>query len=158
MTEGQKNQMAASNAPLRVAPDPYAGPRRVFCIVACVVLGLSVTLAYLHLPGPPCLVRLLCHIPCPGCGLTRSFKTLCGGNVVDSLRYHPLGLPLFALLTMYAVSIMAAGSFSYFRTVRDRIEAAVLNPKFWLGATVLLISVWVVRMGLAGAGNTYFWW
>jgi len=38
-----------------------------------------------------CPVLRICHIPCPGCGLTRSVKFLLLGDVTSSMRYHPLG-------------------------------------------------------------------
>ena len=74
MEDRQEKQVEMSGAFATTAIDPLARQRVVFCTAACILLGLSVTLAYFHVPGPPCLVRLMCHIACPGCGLTRSFK------------------------------------------------------------------------------------
>lgn len=158
MEDRQEKQVEMSGASTTIAVDPLARQRVVFCTAACILLGLSATLAYFHVPGPPCLVRLMFHIACPGCGLTRSFKELCGGNVIASFRYHPLGLPFFAILTAYASAVIASGPLPYFRIIRDRIEAAVSSPKFLVGVTILMISVWTIRMGLSWAGNNYFWW
>src|SRR5256885_17256930 len=63
---------------------------------ASVLLGTFV-LSLTSLHGPICLSRTLFHMPCPGCGLTRSFVSLWHGQVLLSLRYHPFGLPLFIL-------------------------------------------------------------
>lgn len=41
-----------------------------------------------------CLFRRLSGIPCPGCGLTRAFLHLLGGDLVGSLRLHPAALVL----------------------------------------------------------------
>ncbi len=39
-----------------------------------------------------CIVRQLFHIPCPGCGLTRSFIAIVHGQFVQSYDSHPAGL------------------------------------------------------------------
>jgi hypothetical protein len=49
-----------------------------------------------HLPSV-CLFYNLTGLPCPGCGLTRSFVCLGHGHWRESLHWHPLG-PLFFLI------------------------------------------------------------
>lgn len=45
------------------------------------------------LPGIPCLFKALLGIPCPSCGMTRSWQALAQGEWALALRMHPL-LPL----------------------------------------------------------------
>ena len=40
--------------------------------------------------GFPCLFHLLTGLYCPGCGGTRAFRALLAGNLLLSIRYHPL--------------------------------------------------------------------
>lgn len=47
-------------------------------------------LTNVKLPGM-CGSRALFGIECPGCGLTRSFVSLAGGDLRESLSFHPLG-------------------------------------------------------------------
>jgi len=42
-----------------------------------------------------CLFYHLTGLPCPGCGLTRSFVFLGHGHFVEALHWHPLGPAIF---------------------------------------------------------------
>ena len=42
----------------------------------------------------PCLFKLVFHIPCPGCGLTRAFKELFKLNISKALYYNILCIPI----------------------------------------------------------------
>ena len=50
-----------------------------------------------HLPSV-CLFYHLTGLPCPACGLTRSFVCLGHGQWRESLHWHPLGPPLFLVV------------------------------------------------------------
>jgi len=41
--------------------------------------------------------RRILDMPCPGCGLSRSFVALSHGNLWAALRFHPLGPFLYLL-------------------------------------------------------------
>lgn len=56
--------------------------------------GEHVSVGPLELP-PMCLSEALFHVPCPGCGLTRSFILIAHGHPAEAARYHRLGLPLY---------------------------------------------------------------
>jgi accessory gene regulator protein AgrB len=42
-----------------------------------------------------CVFKNLTNLPCPGCGLTRSFVYLAHGDITDSIRMNPFGIILF---------------------------------------------------------------
>ena len=48
----------------------------------------------------------LFHIPCPGCGLTRSMILLFQGKWLESIRYNVLGIPLFVCCLIYLVAFI----------------------------------------------------
>jgi hypothetical protein len=50
-----------------------------------------------HLPVV-CPLRTFTGLPCPGCGLTRSFIALGHLHVADAFTLHPLGPPFYALV------------------------------------------------------------
>ncbi len=56
---------------------------------------------------PQCLVHRLTGLQCPFCGMTRAARSLCSGEVEQSLAYNPLLLPTLAVL---AVSIVKGGT------------------------------------------------
>lgn len=52
------------------------------------LLGLAVPFPIF----PPCPMLTVTGVPCPMCGMTRSVRSLAGGDVGASLRYQPLGI------------------------------------------------------------------
>lgn len=42
-----------------------------------------------------CLFRSFTGIPCPGCGLTRSFIAIARGDFADAISYHLFGIVIF---------------------------------------------------------------
>lgn len=83
-----------------------------------------------------CPFRLLTGLPCPGCGLTRSWVFAVHGDIGASLSAHPFGLPLLGLVLVLAVVLLIrragrrAGP-NLDRLVRHPLTVAVLAG--WLG-------------------------
>lgn len=50
-----------------------------------------------------CPLRTLTGIPCPGCGLTRSFVAIAQGHLYEAASFHILGIVFFLLLAFCAV-------------------------------------------------------
>lgn len=75
-----------------------------------------------------CPFRLLTGIPCPACGLTRSWVHLAHGDLATSLSSHPVGPALMALTMLAAVAASA-----YAVTGRW-----LVRPRLLLGALVVL--------------------
>jgi hypothetical protein len=118
-------------------------------LIAAGVLLISVTVTYAGLSGPPCLWRTLLHIPCPGCGLTRSIKALWHGELIQSFRYHPLGIPI--------VIGCVAALMPWPAALKKRFPPYL--PLWIAGITVvLMIGIWLLRMALAWSGNDFFEW
>ena len=49
------------------------------------------------LPGV-CVWQRYTGLDCPGCGLTRCFISIAHGDLAAALRYHPVGVVLFAVV------------------------------------------------------------
>lgn len=54
----------------------------------------------------PCLFKKLSHIPCPGCGLTRSFLSIFKLDLLSCLKYNLLGLPLFLFFLLINIFLI----------------------------------------------------
>ena len=54
----------------------------------------------------PCFFRYLTNIPCPGCGLTRSFLAILDFDIVNAIRYNVLGIPLFILIIILNIYLV----------------------------------------------------
>jgi hypothetical protein len=67
------------------------------------VAGAAVVLlvSYFYVPGRMmplsfCMLKNVFGIPCPLCGMTRSFCSLSHGHMTDAVVYHPAGPMLYA--------------------------------------------------------------
>jgi len=96
----------------RPAGHQVLGARATLIQAAIAGLGLAtVSASFLYAPlvqhGPIlCPFRLLTGLPCPSCGLTRSFCAMSHGHLVQALTEHWMGPALFAA-TALAVPIFA---------------------------------------------------
>lgn len=75
--------------------------------------------------GFPCLFHLLTGLYCPGCGGTRAFRALLAGNLLLSIRYHPLVAYMAVVLTTELVSF--------------GVSRAAKNPRYYLGHEKFLV-------------------
>ena len=68
------------------------------------VAAISGISAIATLLQPRCPVAALLHRPCPGCGMTRALRLLGAGHVGESLRMHPLAVPVLASAALLALA------------------------------------------------------
>lgn len=73
-------------------------------------------------------------IPCPGCGLTRSFVCLAHGHVREALLWHPLGPVMFSAAVLYLV-----GTTLRWKWPAEKVAFATL--------AVFLLIFWGLRLG-----------
>jgi Protein of unknown function (DUF2752) len=92
-----------------------------------------------------CIVALVVHRPCPGCGMSRALRLLADGDLVASLRMHPLALPAVLAATLAAVATvwatMSLGS--PMRMHRTRLGRVAV----WFGVAVYAATLvlWTAR-------------
>lgn len=84
----------------------------------------------------PCPVRLLAGVPCPGCGMTRAFVALLGGDVAAAWAYNPF------FLAPAAVTLGASLPPS-----RPRALLASASRRVAPLGLVLALLWWVQRLG-----------
>jgi Protein of unknown function (DUF2752) len=105
-----------------IAPDQELDAREIRARIFMAGLGLAtIAASVLYAPyvshGPVlCPFRFATGLPCPGCGLTRSFCAMAHGRVADAFGFHWLGPPLF-VVTVIAIPLLIAEILS-----RRRIE------------------------------------
>lgn len=54
----------------------------------------------------PCLFKSIIKIPCPSCGLTRSFKSILDLKLLDAIKYNILSIPLFIILIIINILLI----------------------------------------------------
>lgn len=65
-----------------------------------IIIAIAIYLFY-KLKIRICLIYNIFHVPCVGCGLTRSIVFLLHGDIFSSLKYNLLGIPIVILLIAY---------------------------------------------------------
>jgi len=53
-----------------------------------------------------CPLKMLTGLPCPSCGITKSWMFLYRGNIYKSLYFHLFGIPMFALAILLAIKLI----------------------------------------------------
>jgi hypothetical protein len=108
--------------------------------------GLAILVAWL-IPagrldrGPVlCPFRRITGLPCPTCGLTRSWNAALHGQLRESVAFHPLGL-----LTVVGAAAIAAGI-----DEREPVLARRLRSRAVVGSIVAgWVAVWLIRLRTA---------
>ncbi|MEQ8349954.1 MAG: DUF2752 domain-containing protein [Leptospiraceae bacterium] len=86
-----------------------------------------------------CFFYSITGLPCPGCGMTRSVHFLIHGDLIHSLKYHPLGF-----VTLGICLLVVATLFSIKATqIYEFLESAAL--KFATPALILILLFAVFR-------------
>ncbi len=110
--------------------------------LALIALGASLIFDPLVRIGdsPVCPVRRLTGIPCPSCGLTRSFVAIGNGDLGTAFAFHPLGPALY--LGLIAVVLRAVIAIIRNRPIRrTRVETTV-----GIGLAVALLVIGGARL------------
>ena len=96
-----------------------------------------------------CLLRRTTGLPCPTCGMTRSFCAMGRGDLRDAFRQHPLGPVLHALLAFVMVRSAVAAVWG------RRLFARTARLLLWSVPALLAaaVVVWVVRLWGMFAGG-----
>ena len=76
-------------------------------------------------------------MPCPTCGLTRSWSAALHGRLVESVRFHPLGP-----LTLVGAGAFAAGIHERKPELVTRLKS---RPVAWSMAAGW-VAVWLIRV------------
>jgi len=115
-------------------------------LLAMVVMGSALVLPYFMLAASPdieskqswCPVKLMTGLPCPGCGMLKSWCFLTHGDLMHSLLHHPLGI------IAYVVGI---GAF-FWALVEYRANKVYPLPwhgntsvVFWVGGVAALVHI-----------------
>lgn len=87
-----------------------------------------------------CPFRRLTGLPCPTCGLTRSWIAALHGRLGESVALHPLGP-----LTLVAAAAMAAGIDDRAPALTRRLRSPAVVGSMAAG----WVAIWMIRMGAA---------
>ena len=122
---------------------------RVFAVCA---VALAFVLPAQGIGVPLCYFRALFHLPCPGCGLSRSFASIVQLRLGDAVAHHPFGLVAFPLLLgVLVITLMPRRVQDAISGWLDRRDATVRRA--YLTAVWAFLAFGVARMAYLGLAN-----
>ncbi len=93
--------------------------------------------------GGPCAFRDQVGVPCPSCGMTRSWVWAARGHLITAFTYNPAGASLF----LWLVGGGVLGSLRLIRRKGDLLQIPILwvtgFAMFWF--LVLFAALWIAR-------------
>lgn len=107
---------------------------------------------------PLCLFHRWTGLPCPACGMTRSVCAFMKGQWERAVHFHPLG-PLAAVILVTAwmrriifICVRRGNSrrVQRLRAMVGRADEFFLQPHVVRFGLVLLVLVWIIRVGWLG--------
>ena len=93
-----------------------------------------------------CLFRNMTGLPCPGCGLTRSFCAIAKGHVERGFAFHGLGPALFLVAVVYWMRGVAA--LAGLRGAVARFDETVMRWRLPFAVLAALLATWVLRLAV----------
>lgn len=88
-----------------------------------------------------CLFQHLLGIPCPGCGLTRSFAAIANLELYKSLQMNPSGLLIFSFVLFQIAARISALLF-------EKTDNIVWKISGYINKLIIssLILIWIIRL------------
>lgn len=90
-----------------------------------------------------CIFYHIFGIPCPGCGLTRSFGLISKLEFRESLKYNLLGIPIFSGILMYIILYIYL---EFNEEKKKKLNDFIKNISFNKKIIVLLILIIIVLL------------
>ena len=87
------------------------------------------------------------HIPCPGCGMTRAFKLILQGNILASLQYNLLAIPLFIFIILSMIFLVVD-------IIKNQTEYLAyierISQKYGVWIILAVLVVWMCNIIING--------
>ncbi len=99
-------------------------------------LGLLLYIIVTNITGIGCPIRRVIHMPCPACGITRSWIEVLKLNFDKAIEYHPL----FLFLPLYVYIMICSDS-----AIIKKIPRWIFLTFAILGG-ILIFSVYIYRI------------
>jgi len=92
-----------------------------------------------------CLFEHFLHIPCPACGITRSFISLVNLDIVQSFKMCPFGIAIFLIFFIYTTYLLIATLTMFIDNMAWSKEVRFVNSLDTI-IMFLLLSNWVYQL------------
>lgn len=125
-----------------------ASRSRLMAFLGAATILVSVLYAPWSTTGPIlCPLRLVTGLPCPGCGLTRSFCAMTRGHFGEAFGYHIFG-PFLFVAVLIGTPMLAYEGITH-RPIK-LLERALFSKRIASFAAVALFGYHAVRLVVMG--------
>lgn len=90
--------------------------------------------------GKICPLRMICGLPCPGCGITRAFLLVLQGNFYEATIMHPFWIPAVLLVVLFFVLRYFGGDLGQSKKLMGIFRICVIIT------LILCIGYYIYRM------------
>ena len=87
-----------------------------------------------------CVFKKYLNINCPGCGLTRAFKSILSFDLITATKYNVLSIPLFICMIIFIFSIIKD------IVLNKETTIVFLNNIFKRHYVILLIIIFITKI------------
>lgn len=105
--------------------------------IVILIIGLALTLNFFKIRT--CPIFILFKVPCPGCGITRAVSLILKGQIIASLEYNILPIPL--LLAMITYTIFYIFNKELLQKLVKKYEKLIIALSI-----ILTIIVWIINI------------
>lgn len=117
------------------------------------LIGAVVYSRGFHLPFH-CPILATTGIPCPTCGMTRSFVAIAQGNFAQAIQFHAFGLILFASFLLIVFHLLLELVCN--RSIATFYTRMFKNRRFQISGILLYFGYYLLRLyWLASTGEFY---
>ena len=78
--------------------------KRLIVLISIILLVFGILVVFVF--DVNCVFKSLIGIPCPGCGLTRGFRSLLSGHLIKAEMYNVLTIPIFLFLLVFLILLI----------------------------------------------------
>lgn len=86
-----------------------------------------------------CLLLNITGIPCPFCGMTRSFEELIKFNFMNTFYYNPSSVFIFTFLASISLVIFVLSVYNYKISINS-------GRKTFIAFAAVLLTVWIINI------------
>lgn len=118
----------------------YVDVIKTFVFYSCAIVWVILN-KYFGLSLIICPIKLLFHISCPGCGMTRAACLLTDGKIIESLALNPNTLIIMPLIIIYPYLL-----YIRIKTKKDYINTILgylKRKEIYIPLGCLEISIWI---------------
>lgn len=89
-----------------------------------------------------CIFKSIFGIRCPGCGLTRAFRSILSGNLINATKYNILSIPIFISIIVIFISVIIDIILNRINTIKYIDK---LFSKYYIFIIIILIITMIIN-------------